>query len=348
MSLSNVALSTQYEGGAESSEIGLVMYNGLNTTMDGVLAIKGDGELTFEAHATAIDRREQADLVYADCESGAAVIVMGAAELNTLFMTHASFDTVNDKWVATTDGTSTGYTSTNYAENDLDYAIKLSDISSYYANNYSGASSATQQNDTVLRDYFINFVTEFKRDILIDGGEVLFTDETLVGNEFTSEDLAATLRYHTAGDISGSGMDALGSGNNTTDNATAGEPGLEGSTDVENVLDTLKILEVNAILRKMKDIGYNGRDASGSGMAHGSGAEGFIAEDSPWKAGDVIYFSGGLSFQAKVEVQDELLQNTAQLNNSSTNISSSESTITVGDRTFVGEQQTTNLFIQLV
>ena len=289
----------------------------------GVLAVLGDGSIDFRAQATAIQLRDQGDFVYKSCDN-AVILSVDASDLNDNLTLNASWSNNDDKWYP--NGVNDLVTDNNTVNNasdssvaDIDLAIKFSDIQSSVGSTQANAritQTATDGMDT----YLLSFVDNVKNNLLIDGGEVLFTDETLGQNDFTDADLLATIQYSNATAssnaadmtvVSGSGMDALGSGALSTDNPDATGTN-EGSTAIRFESESLKILQVNKMLRRMMDLGYNNRDASsGSGTDSGFGSGGYI-NDEPFIAGDIFYFPEGFQMDAQVEVDDEILADPAQ------------------------------------
>ena len=289
----------------------------------GVLAILGDGSIDFRAQARAIQLRDQGNFVYRSCDN-AVILSVDASDLNDNLTLNASWSNNDDKWYpnGVNDFVTDNNTVTNASDStvaDIDLAIKFSDIQSSVGSTQANAR-ITASAGSGIDTYFSNFVDNVKNNLLVDGGEVLFTDETLGQNTFDSTDLLAVIQYSnsTASSsgadmtvVSGSGMDALGSGALSTDNPDATGTN-EGSTAIRFESESLKILEVNKMLRRMMDLGYNGRDASsGSGTDSGFGSGGYINDD-PFIAGDIFYFPNGFQMDAQVEVDDEILADPRQ------------------------------------
>jgi hypothetical protein len=269
---------------------------------------------------------------------------VGASELNNLLNASANWDDDNDRWNHDTSGS--GNVSVNGT--DIDLRIPFQDLQYYYSlNTLNGSGDYTAVNDDYLKNYFINFVNDIKNNVLVNGGEVMFTDETLVGTEFTPEDLAATIRYAASlSDLSGSGMDVLGDSADVT--SGSGDTGtLVGSTNVQHdtTVDSLQVLSINKMLRKMMDIGYNNREASGSGIITGSGVDGLI-DQNPFKAGDVFFFGSGFGIDAKVHIDNELHEEHNQLLNGS-GTAPTDITASTNGITYTKDKHYSNLFIVL-
>ena len=315
--LANAATNTFLSGSSNVSSGSGINFSGV-AEGSGVLAILGNGSIDFRAQATAIEIRDQGDFVYKSCDN-AVILSVDAADLNSNLSSGASWSDNDDKWYPTS-SSGGGYVTVNAngtgsgsGASDIDLAIKFSDIQ----NSVGSGSSNVRLTDTAktnINTFFSDFVDNVKSNLLVDGGEVLFTDETLNANTFDSTDLLAVIQNAndtSMTDVTGSGMDALGSGGSSTDNP-AGSGTNQGSTSIKLEGDTLKILEVNQMLRRMMDLGYNGRDASsGSGTASGSGINGYINSE-PFIAGDIFYFPDGFQMDAQVDVDDEILADPTQ------------------------------------
>jgi len=315
----------------------------------GVLAVLGNGSIDFRAQATAIEIRDQGDFVYRSCDN-AVILSVDASDLNTNLSNGASWSDNDDKWypngsndLVTVNANGTG---SGADASDIDLRIQFSDIQ----NSVNGSGANVKITDTAktnINTFFSDFVNNVKNTILVDGGEVLFTDETLNANTFDSTDLLAVIENATDSmtDVTGSGMDALGSGGSSTDNPDATGTN-QGSTSIKLEGDTLKILEVNKMLRRMMDLGYNSRDASdGSGTDTGSGAGGYINSD-PFITGDIFYFQNGFTMDAEVDVDDEVLADPQQR---VTDLSGTNLSFVSGSTTLVqaATTHTVDLFIVL-
>lgn len=307
----------------------------------GVLAILGDGVIDFTATTDAVSLRDQGDFVYRNCDTNAVVLQFAADELNTLLESDATWIDTTDSWVDNTTTSGSGNVEANASSDDIHLKIPFDDLQDHYLSIGTGNGDYTAVNDIDLENYFTNFAQEMRDDVLINGGEVLFDDEAMgSGQTYNEDDLAATIRYAgAAGNIiplHGSGVDVL-------NDKTFVE---KGSTD------SLKILEVNKMLRKMMDYGYNGRAATGSGDITGSGVDGLI-DDAPFRAGDVFFFPDGFSIQASVVVVNELHEDHEQLLNGGASISSGAGSVTatfgaVTNIKYTKSPHTSNLFIVLV
>lgn len=326
-----------------------VVASGTPSAGGGVVAVKGNGAIEFTSEATAIDRREQGQFVYEDCETNAVVLELAASRFNSLLTSNATWDTQNDRWNKNgSQSIVVDNTSDSVNGVDIDIMLAFSELKAHYENNeLNGSNDKTAVNDTVLASYFSTFEADIKANVLVNGGEVLFTDETLVGTEFTAEDLASTIRYASSAssDLSDFGMDVLGDSADVT--SGAGDTGtIAGSTNVAHTTDTLKVLEINEMLRKMMDIGYNNRAASGSGGLTGSGADGLI-DQSPFKAGDIFFFENGFGIDAKVLIDDELHEDQENLLDGDETAITGITASTTGI-TYTKAKHSSNLFIVLV
>lgn len=304
----------------------------------GVLAILGGGVIDFTATTEAVDRRDQGDFVYRNCDTNAVVLQFAADELNTLLDSDATWNDTTDSWVDDTTTSGSGNVETNASSDDIHLKIPFTEIQSHYVNNtLDGTAHYTAVNDTYLSSYFVDFAQEMRDDVLINGGEVLFDDEVMSsGQLYEDDDLAATIRY-------------AGAALNTNNLNSSGVDVLNDPTFVEKgSTDSLKILEVNKMLRKMMDYGYNGRAATGSGDITGSGVDGLI-DDAPFRAGDVFFFPDGFSIQASVVVVNELHENHGQLLDAPSTLSNGSVIATSGtDVKYTKRAHTSNLFIVLV
>ena len=310
---------------------GIDTSTGLSTSDQGVLAIKGDGNLAFAAVATPIDIRAQGDLVWRD-DSNAVYLEYGASDLNSHLNAYATFSNEDDRW----NSTDSDKVSAN--GNDVDLHLPFDDtIKAYYSSSITG-TGATYIVPDDCRNFYTNFESDLRTSFLLGGGEVLFTDETLSTLEVTPTVMKNMITSaSTTGTLTGPSI--LGSEDNVT--SGSGDSGtVEGSTTITFTETVLKILQLNRVLRTMMDIGYNGRDASGSGMATGNGSDGFI-NANPFIANDLIFIPEGLTLSAKVNIDAENKESPSQLEDSSSG------NITVTSRDYE-KSDTFDLIIKLV
>lgn len=327
-----------------------------NGSGSGVLAMNGQGVIDFTSQAKAIDTRAQQDLVFRDC-SNAVVLILDAYRLNQHLHSEASFDATDDKWFKN-DGSGAAY-------NDFNLSIPFSLLQSTYIVSHEQAEQLTQQNNDPLNNYFFEFVNTVKNEIIVNGGDVLFTDETLIAKPFTSEDVRQLMMSANAVDFTSTdnlnpAMDALGSGGDATDafeNNNNDSTPITGSTSVlKGDSDNLEIVGLNKQLRRMVDIGYNNRAASGSGQASGSGIDGLISSN-PFIEGDVLYFADGFSMDAQVAIEPEFTKLHQQLigdedgdEDGGLNLPDgfTVDATNIDGHLYKKQEKTANLFIQLV
>lgn len=273
------------------------------TGTSGVLSILGGGTLTFDAAAAAVNLRDQDGLVVKDCIDS-VVIEFPAASLNALLAANADFDTDNDEWVEKPTPTDADIIKSNIGNtNDVDLYIPFADIQTYYndGSGYNGTKNEVKSSS--MQSFFTDFVTGIKETILVDGGEVLYTDETLIGSTFNGDALKSLIQN--ASTASASAPILLGSGGDKTNDPSGAADGNVGSTSITLTEDMLHIKALNEVLRKMMDYGYNGRDAaSGVGTATGTGATGYI-DSNPFIVDDVVFIEDGFSLSASVNIESE-------------------------------------------